>query len=303
MEFPIIDGIPVIVADVAGYLSGIGAQLLRRHDLSPLLMSLIGDALGPGSEFDSTRQQLSIYCESHYRDLLATDTTAGPACDVTTGLRQCLDGIALAHPVIDVGCSVGRGTIDLAARSGGLVLGVDLNFPMLQLAQQIVQTGHLRFDQRRVGLVYEAKEIEVDLPGQDAVDFWACDALALPFSAGTFGAAAARNVLDCVSSPLVLLAELGRVLATGGLALVETPYDWSPHATVVSQWLGGHSQRGPLHGASDRQLRTLLASTQSADPPIPLEVAREPGSQHWHLRLHDRAVMSYESDAVLLRKR
>ena len=48
--------------------------------------------------------------------------------------------------------------------------------------------------------------------GAERVDFWACDALALPFAPGAADLAVALNLLDCVSEPRRLLAGLAEVV-------------------------------------------------------------------------------------------
>src|SRR5690606_12664118 len=65
---PVIGGVPVIVPDPAGFLQNAGAQVLARETLPGSLDSLLGDALGPGGEFDTTRQHLGIYADAHYAD-------------------------------------------------------------------------------------------------------------------------------------------------------------------------------------------------------------------------------------------
>ena len=69
LEYPIIDGVPIIVPDVRSYIANHAGQIHRRQDLSEEIEGLIGDALGPGSDLDQTRQHLSIYCWGHYGDL------------------------------------------------------------------------------------------------------------------------------------------------------------------------------------------------------------------------------------------
>ena len=293
LEFPIIDGIPIIVPDVAAYLSSTAGQILRRQDLPDALASLIGDALGPASEFDTTRQHLSLYCQAHYGD---------GGGNLPAALTPLLATLPRAVPALDLGCSVGGATFALAAHSGGLTLGVDLNFAMLQAAQAVLRGGPLRFDRRRVGLVYERCELEVPVPSSGHVDFWACDLLALPLAAGLCQTVIALNVLDCVGSPRQLLEEIGRILGGSGAALVASPYDWSLQATAAAGWIGGHSDRAASRGDSGAILRGLLAADGGPGTIPGLRLERELGNLAWNLQLHDRAVMTYVSDTLMLRR-
>ena len=257
-EYPIVDGIPIFVANIRAWLSANPLQLLMRDDLSPELESLIGDALGPGSAYDTLRYHVGIYAD-------ASPLAADPPAE---------------GPAIDIGCAVGVNTFAIARQ---LTLGVDLNFAMLRAASRT------HFDRRRVGLVYD--RIERDVPQSDLVDFWCCDAANLPFAPATFAYAQSVNLIDCLTSPRDALAEIARVLRPGGTALIATPYDWSPTATPVEQWLGGHSQRGTHRGASEPVLRRMLEEAG-------LRIVSEEESRPWRVRLHDRSTVEYAVHVV-----
>jgi SAM-dependent methyltransferase/uncharacterized protein YbaR (Trm112 family) len=300
-EYPIIDAIPIIVPNVRSYLSENLFHITLRHERSDVIESLLGDAAGPGSAYDVIRQHLSTYGWDHYHEFdpntAATDDRAG-ATSRCLGRSLDLIGDSFAGNAIEVGCSVGRTTFGLAQRTDDLVLGVDINFSMLQVAQNVLRTGVVRYPERRVGVVYDRREFEVRFEGADRVDFWACDALALPFPSGSFSRAVALNVLDCVLSPRGFLDSVADVLSVGGTALLSTPYDWSPSATPVEAWIGGHSQRGDDHGASEPLLRSLLtpgAHPQSCDR---LRLTAEIEHVPWRARLHDRSIVEYTVHVV-----
>lgn len=300
-EYPIIDGIPIIVRDVRSYLADNYAQICSRTDFSPIIESVIGDCCGGGSNFDAIRQQLSSYVWDHYGDLDPEETAGEPRPG--SMLRVLERGLELTDtfapntgPMIDIGCSVGRSTFALAEKFGCPVLGIDLNFPMLRLAGQILRDGFVRYSRRRVGLVYDRREFSVSLGNRDQVDFWACDATALPLVDQKFGAAVSMNLLDCVHSPMEFLSSLAAVLKPDSPAVIACPYDWSVSATTVEGWLGGHSQRGPDAGASEPVLRRLLTpgQPQSIDQ---LQLIAE-DNVPWHVRMHDRSVVTYTSHVV-----
>jgi SAM-dependent methyltransferase/uncharacterized protein YbaR (Trm112 family) len=278
-EYPVIDGIPVIVGPIRAWLSANPLQVLLRDDLSPELESLIGDVLGYGSQYDTIRNHTGIYAHDHYEA-----HSARSLLDRTPGFQP---GFA-----IDVGCSVGGTTFDLAQRVQGLTLGVDLNFAMLRVASRALREGRVRYAQRRVGVVYDPREVTVET--NELVDFWCCDAAALPFDDSTFAVATSLNVIDCVGAPRETLSELARV--TSGTVILATPYDWSASATPVESWLGGHSQRGAHRGASEPVLHALLAEAG-------LEVIAEEARLPWRVRLHERSSVDYEVHFVVARKR
>jgi SAM-dependent methyltransferase len=296
-EYPIIDGIPVLVADLRSYIAQNVLPLLKRADLSSAMESLLGDCCGPGSAFDVLRQHLSTYVFNHYADF---DTDAGVFADISpNSIARILErGVALVGSiqeglVLDLGCSVGRTTFELAARSNGLVLGVDLNFSMLQMAGLIMSSRTATYGRRQVGIVFERRNFPVDFPQMENVDFWACDVTNLPFADATMALGTSLNLLDCVSSPYDHLRELTRVLKPNGSALLSTPYDWSAYATAVESWIGGHSQRANNQGRSADILRSLFAEGGHPYAMGGLSLAAEEDNIPWTLRLHDRSFMTY----------
>ena len=230
-EYPIVDGVPLIVADLRSYISDNLTHIIARNDLSLTTESLLGDCCGPGSPYDAARQQLSSYCSAHYADLDTNDnldTNADANAGVASLFQAAMSMVEQIPqgPLLDLGCSVGRVTFELAERSGDLVLGVDLNFPMLLLASRVLRGESVQYPYRRVGLVYEQREIP-PMESRSNVDFWACDALALPMAANTFSLAACFNVFDSVTAPTHLLDSLARVVKNDGQVLFATPYDWA----------------------------------------------------------------------------
>jgi SAM-dependent methyltransferase len=298
-EFPILDGIPFIAADVSRVITVQHAALDRRRDLSDYSRSLIGDAVGPESVYERDRYQISSYGRSHYGDLdperplepeRALISIVGAALEAT--------GAAGTGGVwLDLGCSTGRASFELAEATGGLVVGVDLNLAMLQVAAGALR-GRVDHPLRRVGLVYDRRDFAVDFAAADRVDFWACDVMALPLADGQITGVLSLNVLDCVSSPLAHLRELGRVLRAGGLAAIASPFDWSTAVTPLEAWLGGHTGRAEHRGSSERELARLLAPADPANAQTRLVIDGEPLELEWEVYIHERASMRYRVHLV-----
>ncbi|HEV2392430.1 MAG TPA: methyltransferase domain-containing protein [Verrucomicrobiae bacterium] len=304
-EYPIIDGIPLLIGNLRQYVADNFGLISMRRDISPLIESILGDCCGPGSAFDQTRQQISSYVWEHYGDLdpgFATgEFKPGSMMEsLQAGLE--LAATLQAGPIIDLGCSVGRSSLALAEAGSELVLGVDLNYPMLRFASEVLHEGTVRYPLRRAGLVYERREFATRFAHPEQVDFWACDATALPLPADTFALAVNLNVLDCVSSPRELLVSIGRLLKEGGKAILTCPYDWSPTATALEAWVGGHSQRGPLGGSCEAVLRALLTPGAHPGSLTTLKLVAEREKLPWRLRLHDRSTMNYEVHLVIAQR-
>lgn len=307
-EYPILDGIPLLIANLRGFLSENLYQLMARDDLSETLESVIGDCAGPGSLFDVTRHQLGSYARDHYGALDPDEPETEPRPGATARLLAAgLDRIGRLDalppgPVVDLGCSVGGVTLALAEKTDRLVLGVDLNLSMLRTAASAIYRGYVQYPRRRTGVVYERRRVAVPSDFARSVDFWACDVACLPFADQSFALATALNLIDCVRAPRELLAEAARALAPGGRMILTSPYDWSPVATPIEAWLGGHSQRGPNRGASEPVLSALLTPGGHPASIGSLEVETELHEVPWHVRLHDRSTVSYQVHLVVARK-
>lgn len=296
LEFPVIDGVPVIVPDPRAFLAGTLAQVSLRDDLPPFVEGMLTDVAGSGAPWTIARYHLSLYAGEHYGDWSGRAEGSQVATLMAAGLD--LAGEVPGGPALDIGCAVGRGAHALAARTGAMVLGVDLNMPMLRFAQRLLIRGEARWPRRRVGLVYAEEHAARPAAMDEAaglVDFWAVDAMALPFRTAPFAAVTALNVVDCAAAPANLLAEMARMLPAGGAGVLCTPYDWSENATEVQNWLGGHSQRGPLGGDSAAILRAALGN-------LGLTVTATRDGIPWRLAVHERSTAEYSLDMLALRR-
>ena len=303
-EFPIIDGIPIITPDIRTILVAQANFINQRSDLNPALVSMMGDSLGDASEFNTRRLHLSIYGWDAYGafDDETTTEVAGSGA-----ITRCLgEGLELMDPiegpVIDLGCAVGRSTFDLAHQTDAPVLGIDLSFPMLQVAQQVAESGIASFPLREVGLVFHEKHVQTPFAGTNNVDFWLCDAMALPFRPEMAQTVCALNLLDCVPSPLGLLQMIEVLLAPEGQALIGCPYDWASSANALEQWIGGHSQRGGYQGASEELLRALLTPGRHPQSLNSLTITGERENVAWQTRLHARSTSDYRAHLIAVKK-
>lgn len=296
-EFPVADGAPVLLAELRSFLQENVDAFTAREDLDPAIASLLGDALGPGTMYDARRSHLSSYGWGHWGDLDPDPPPAlGDPAALLGALEAGLDGVdALGEgALLDLGCALGRSTWALAERfPGRAVLGVDASFAFARAAQRTLRTGRARYPVRRVGVVYEPRDFPVPTPASEAVDFWVADATALPFAPGVAALVTSLNLVDVVASPRAHLEAVRDALAPGGLAVIATPFDWSPSATPIDAWLGGHSQRGPLDGSAEQALDLLLGA---GDGPWAIPGLRKRGPDRdvpWWVRLHDRSSAAY----------
>ena len=279
---------------------------MQRNDFSEPLESLLGDCMGPGSVHDSIRQYLSTYGFDHYGDL---DPEVSEPSNVKPGsvlglLSEALPEMTMPvdGPILDLGCSVGRTSFELSRTFNTTVLGIDLNFAMLQAAAKVLETGCFTYSRRKVGITYDRKTIETGFKEDNNVDFWVCDVLNLPFKDSLFSFGLSLNLLDCVADPYLHLQEIERVLRPGADAVISTPYDWSPNATPVEKWLGGHSQRSESKGDSENMLRSLFAGGGHSHSIANLKLVFEKQNVPWTVRIHRRSFMNYSVHVMGVRK-
>ena len=302
-EHPIIDGIAVVVADLRTWASHQLDGVLRRNDLSPFIESLLGDAAGPGTYFDQERHNLSAYGRTHWGDLDPSLPTAGDGGfpDLVENSLSLLGG-APRGVWADLGCSVGRGTLELARRTGELAVGVDLNFSMLRIAERVRRESRAVFPVKRVGLVYTRADVTVPHALRERMSFWCCDAGVLPFPDASFAGVLSLNLLDSMASPLAHLIEIGRVLRPGEAALLASPYDWSAAATPLNQWIGGHSQRSVSEGSSAAELRRILSPGAPAGVDTGLQIVSERDGAPWRVFSNERSTTVYQTHLLRLER-
>ena len=307
MEFPIIDGIPILVEDVRTYVANNILPILQRNDLTPLIESIVGDCTGPGSLFNTTRQHLSCYGFDHYGDFDPAEPE-NPSMKPGSILTIFEKALQLPHTIpdemiIDMGCGVGRSSFELAEVHDFPVLGIDLNFGMLRSATQIFKDNQYTYPKRKTGVVFETRQFPVHFPRKDQVDFWVCDALNLPFKNNSFSLGLSFNLIDCVPNPVMLLREIARVMKKNSNIILTSPYDWSEGTTPYENWVGGHSQRSKFKGDPEKIFKTLFASTN--DTPAlceGMEIMAEIADLPWSVRLHDHSMVHYFLHMVHLRK-
>jgi ubiquinone/menaquinone biosynthesis C-methylase UbiE len=101
--------------------------------------------------------------------------------------------------VLDLACGPGVFTRPLAIRSEGVVIGLDLSWPMLRHARQLLERTHTR----NVLLIRGS-------------------ALSMPFADGSISYLNCCGALHLFDRPEVALGEMHRVLAKGGHMAVQT---------------------------------------------------------------------------------
>ena len=180
-------------------------------------------------------------------------------------------------------------------------MGIDINFSLLRVAQQVLREGRIQFPLKRTGIIYDRQEYNASFEQAKHVDFWACDATALPFNKESFNFVSALNVLDNVQSPRNLLISISDILGIGKSAVLAPPYDWSG-PTPMNNWLGGHAQLGNSNGFSEDVLRNLLSAEKNPQNTIQMTITNEIEHHPWNVRVHSRRTACYDTHIIACKK-
>ncbi len=289
--YPVIDGVPLLVADLDHYLAEAGLYLLARDDLPEGVADVVGRHMPPGGWYDAARQ----YCSTYGRDHWGAHDPEDPGWPAPGSAQRLLRAALVKPPagpglVVELGCAAGGVTHALAEITGSPVLGLDLSAPQARLAQRALQQGRARYPLRQHGTAFTLRDIAVPAPAVLA-EAWIADAMAPPLPAGCARLVVALNLLDCVADPPALLRGMARLLRPGGMAVLATPFDWSTSATPAAAWPGARALREQARG-----LEALLeqAGLHALAPAQDLD---------WTLRLHARAAMTYRASFICAERR
>jgi uncharacterized protein YbaR (Trm112 family) len=291
-RYPIIDGIPVVVADLGRFLES-NLHALVERDLDPAVAGLLALAGPDEAPYARLAEHLSIYLDAHWGDR-ATPPPDGPEGTPAFGMHQLaerLRGLQSARvPVaVELGCSAGRGTLELAAGADH-VIGIDLQFASLRRARRLLRGEALAYPRRTVGRHYAPATIAAGPAVK--VTLVCADALDPPLAPFMFGRVAALNLLDSLRHPAQLLAVMDKLCAPMGDLLLASPYAWQSGIVDEEHRLGGADPEAELV----RRLR-------SGDGIEDCYTVEDQAQLTWWLRRDSRSGTAYAVHWLRARKR
>ena len=160
MVYPILHGIPIFVSDPSVFIQQNLTHILWPHQQSFFFQQWLGENAGPTSSFEISRQYISTYGWSHYHDLDGADEDENiPPSNLPKLAENCslffeqnTNEMNVNRPVkiLDVGSAVGRLSIEMLRKytsksHDALVLGIDMNFSMVALAQKIIHEKRFEY--------------------------------------------------------------------------------------------------------------------------------------------------------------
>lgn len=240
-RYPVVDGVPILMADPTAYLRGEIATVVER-DLSPEVAALLAEGGPDDAAYARLLEHLSIYLDAQWGDR-AEPAPDGPGAGF--GGHAIIERLAARRAdrvarAVELGCSVGRMVAEIAAGADHVV-GIDLQFGAVRRARKLLAGERLTYNRRASGRHYTAARIT---PGDRAVPdhrtMLLCgDALDPPLLPAAFDRVVALNLLDSVRKPRQLLLVIDGLCAPGGEVILSSPYAWQSSVMDDEERIGG----------------------------------------------------------------
>jgi len=310
-SFPILCGLAILLPDAWSYAAGRRDHLLEvaaAHDLPirPAMLEIIEEqaaaSVSPRTVSDKyeTAETVNEYLAAHYDDLREALPSEHPfrrvlsialqedfytaALDL---LRPHLNGPRIG---LDIGCSVGRATYELAEFCRR-VYGIEIAFLSALTARRMLRgfpdaprDYPLRFEGSR------GRRRPLQSRLRENVEILVASAEYLPFPSSSVGVTNSWNVIDRLPDPERALAEQERVTSPAGTLSLTSPYNWETSHTPRHQWIGGQGDVPTLTAIRER-----IAGR--------LDILEERQHLPWVFMLTERYFEVFFSHGLIARKR
>ena len=214
---------------------------------------------------------VSQYCEFHYGDEhLGVKNFAKAVADL--GKKYAPKG---AKSALDIGCSVGRTSFELATHFERVV-GIDFSARFINVADELKTNGVIRYEKKIEGDIKELKEVRVEQLGLDVIDmsrveFWQGDACNLKAHFNSYDVVIAANLIDRLYDPKLFLEDIKWRINSGGVFIIGSPFTWSEEYVQRSKWLGGKVEDGRAIYSEHELMRILKEDFILVDEPFEVE--------------------------------
>lgn len=187
-----------------------------------------------------TDELIAQYCEFHYGS-------------ENFGVKNfCVNSVELLKPYIknikttkalDLGCSVGRSTFELA-KDFDEVVGIDFSANFINVGVKLKTYDNLIYKVKKEGEIFEEKSVSLDSLDleqiKDKVTFMQGDACNLKDIYSGFDLIFCSNLIDRLYYPQKFLDDIPSRINDNGLLVLLSPYTWLEDYTPKENWLGGY---------------------------------------------------------------
>ena len=146
--------------------------------------------------------------------------------------------------VLDLGCSVGRRTFELASTFDECV-GIDRTARYIRAAVRLQDKDIVRYTVPMDGEINSFHEVSLGAlgleEGADRCQFWQNDAQNLDANKfGEFDVVVAANILETLQAPADFLSKVHDFVKPGGLLVLSSTYNWDAAVTPKENMIGGY---------------------------------------------------------------
>lgn len=261
-------------------INGHSRYAFRRHFFQHAGFRYIESAEKVQTHFSTyeTDALVSQYCEFHYgEEHFGVPNFAQAYAELAIQTIQADNDFMGRQDlsVLEVGCSVGRASFELAHHFAH-VTGLDFSARFIQVANQLKETGSVLYTLPMEGEIVDFKEQTLADLGLAAVtsrcEFLQQDAANLKPHLTGYDMVVAVNLIDRLYEPNRFLKMIHERLNAGGILMLASPYTWLEEFTAKEYWVGGY--KDPDSGENVTTLEGLhkILDTEFDLMQVPLEL-------------------------------
>lgn len=286
-RYPIIDSVPIVMADPAAYLRAEVATVVER-ELSPEVAAALVEGGPDDAPYARMLEHLSTYLDAHWGDR-TEPAPGGPGAGFA--LAPFVERIAALPRVelaAELGCSVGRIVAELPAER---VMAVDMHFGAVRRARRLLDGERLAYARRMIGRSYATAVASAGDRARSAGSrkLVCGDVLDPPFVPRAFDRVVALNMVDSVAHPRRLLAVIDELTKVGGEVVLASPYAWQSSVMHEDERIGGSDPAAAVAEIVRRGLSVPYQIVDEAELP-------------WTLRRDARSAVTYQAHYLRARK-
>ncbi|NVJ52539.1 MAG: 5-histidylcysteine sulfoxide synthase [Campylobacteraceae bacterium] len=233
-----------------------------------------------------TDEQISQYCEFHYgEENFAVKNFPKASVEL---LKPYFEGLN-SKKALDLGCSVGRSTFELA-KYFDEVLGIDFSANFINVGVKLKKYDTLTYKVATEGELFEEKTISLDdfdlEDTKNKVSFMQGDACNLKELYSGYDLIFCSNLIDRLYYPQKFLDDIPNRVNKDGLLVLLSPYTWLEDYTPKQNWLGGFIKDNKEIKTIDtlkQNLEDRFELVQTIDVPF---VIKETARKHQHTISH-----------------
>lgn len=203
-----------------------------------------------------TNELLSQYMEFHYGE---EHFGVKNFLKETINLISTHTGNRKFRHALDVGCAVGRGSLELS-KIAQKVHGIDNSSSFIDCANTLLNLGYLEYQVTLEGNQKQNKLASLDSldfkPNATGILFEILDAEIASLN-NMYDLILISNVIDRLKEPEKFLRKLSNIVEESGYMVISSPNGWSTQFTEEKYWLCGVKQNG-IEYSSYKYLQSIL---------------------------------------------